>query len=247
MPDIFSSSNTPPERVQIHRKHRLAHRVDEDGHLLDTNGVISSTHKSRDVSDYSHLMRDMEPTHSPFASFVAKPYKLKFSTQAPNEVVILLLRQHPVTQIWWIIIALLGVGFPFLLQKIDFFNFLPANYQMAAMVGWFLVLLGFIVEAFLKWYFNVYIITDERIIDVDFNSLLFRNISSAKIDNIEDTTAMNAGFLSAIFDFGTVVIQTAAEKREFEFAGIPHPSKVTTLINDLILEEEREKLEGRVS
>lgn len=247
MPDIFSSTPNPHDRVQIHKKHRLAHRVDDEGHLLDNDGAILANHKSRDVAEYSHLMRDMEPTHNPFASFVAKPFGLKFSTQAPNEVVILLLRQHPITQVWWIVLAAIGAGFPLLLQYINFLNFLPASYQMAAIISWFLVLLGFIVESFLKWYFNVYIITDERIIDVDFNSLLFRNISSAKIDNIEDTTAMTAGFLSAVFDFGTVVIQTAAEKREFEFSGIPHPSKVTTLINDLILEEEREKLEGRVS
>ena len=57
-------------------------------------------------------------------------------------------------------------------------------------------------------------------------------------------TAQTAGFLSALFDFGTVVIQTAAERREFEFNGIPHPAKVTTLLNDLILEEERENLRG---
>ncbi len=247
MPDIFDSTATHHEATHGERKPRLVGKVNADGHLLDSTGAILHDKPPRDVSEYSHLMRDMESTQNPFASFMAKPKKLSFSTQAPNEKVILLLRQHPVTQLWWLILAIFGALFPFVLEYIQIFNFLPQNYQTAAMVGWYLVLLGFIAESFLKWYYNVYIITDERIIDVDFNSLLFRNISSAKIDKIEDTTAMNAGFLSAIFDFGTVVVQTAAEKREFEFSGIPHPSKVTTLINDLILEEERETLEGRVS
>ena len=247
MPDIFDSNATHLKRLHGATKPRLAKSVNADGHLLDGDGGILNNAQPRDVSEYSHLMRDMEPTLNPFASFMAKPEKLSFSTQAPNEKVILLLRQHPVTQLWWLILAVFGALFPFVLQYINIFSFLLPDFQFAAMIGWYLVLLGFIVESFLKWYYNVYIITDERIIDVDFNSLLFRNISSAKIDKIEDTTAMNAGFLSAIFDFGTVVVQTAAEKREFEFSGIPHPSKVTTLINDLILEEEREALEGRVS
>ena len=103
------------------------------------------------------------------------------------------------------------------------------------------------MESFLTWYFNVYIITDERIIDVDFLSLIYQNISSAKIDNIEDVTATKGGALRSVFDFGKVQIQTAAEKREFEFEDVPHPSKVTKLLNELMIEEEVEKIEGRVN
>jgi hypothetical protein len=107
--------------------------------------------------------------------------------------------------------------------------------------------IGFAIESFIKWFYNVYIITDERIIDIDFHSLLFKDISSAKIDNIEDSTASTGGFWGSLFDYGTITIQTAAEKREFEFGSVPHPNKVAKLINELLLEEEREKLEGRVS
>ena len=255
MPDIFSSENVKNERVQIQRKHHLARRL-VGGKVIPALSQPDSSHadnshettqKHRSVNEYSAVMKNMKTSHNPFASFVAKPFKLKFTTQAPGETVILLLRQHPVTQLKWIFMAIFGVFFPFVLNFFGFFEFLPPAYQTGAFVGWYLVLLGFIVESFLKWFYNVYIVTDERIIDVDFDSLLHRNISSAKIDNIQDTTARTAGFLSALFDFGTVTIQTAAEKREFEFQGVPHPSQITTLINDLILEEEREKLEGRVS
>ena len=68
-----------------------------------------------------------------------------------------------------------------------------------------------------------------------------------KLDNIEDITATTSGAFAAIFDYGTVKIQTAAEVTEFEFANVPHPAKVTTLLNELLQEEEREKIEGRVN
>jgi hypothetical protein len=77
--------------------------------------------------------------------------------------------------------------------------------------------------------------------------LIYQNISAAKIDNIEDVTATKGGALRSVFDFGTVHIQTAAEKTQFEFEDVPHPSQVTKLLNELILEEEREKNEGRVN
>ena len=105
--------------------------------------------------------------------------------------------------------------------------------MFAAYVGWYLFLLGFVVESFLAWFFNVYIITDERIVDIDFLSLIYRNISSAKIDKIEDVSARTSGAIRSVFDFGTVQVQTAAEKTQFEFMGVPNPSIVQDKISDL--------------
>ena len=41
-------------------------------------------------------------------------------------------------------------------------------------------------------------------------------------------------------------IQTAAEIPTFEFDNVPQPQQVASLINQLLMEEELEKLEGRV-
>ena len=111
---------------------------------------------------------------------------------------------------------------------------------------WFLIIIGYSFAAFLKWLYNMYIITDERIIDVDVYSLLKRNLTSAKIDHIQDVTAANYGLLGSIFNVGIVVVQTAGAHPMLEFGGVPHPARVVTLINELMLEEEREKMEGRV-
>lgn len=204
-------------------------------------------HIIRKPEDYSTVLQKDLPTDNPVASYMPQPEKFRFSTQFSNEIVLLLLRQHPVTQLGWIILALVGGFIPVLFSYVQFFTDLPITYQIGIYAFWYLGLFGGILEGFLKWYYNVYIITDERIIDVDFHSLTYRDISSAAIDKIEDTTARTTGLLSAVFDYGTVNIQTAGEKREFEFEGVPHPNRVTFLINELIVEEEREKLEGRVS
>lgn len=201
----------------------------------------------RHVDDYSSVMAALKPTSGMFKAFLAKPENVTFDSQLKDEKIILLMRQHPITQLKWMFIAVL-LGFaPMLFDFIGLIDFLPLKYQFASTLGWYLLILGFILEAFLMWFFNVYIITDERVIDVDFYSLIYKNISAAKIDNIEDITATTGGALRSIFDFGTVKIQTAAAVTEFEFADVPQPNKVITLINELLLEEEREKVEGRVS
>lgn len=204
-------------------------------------------HPHRHVDEYSATMRQEKPSSDPLAAYVPKPQNIAFSSQASGENIILLLRQHPVTQLKWIATSLFMAVLPMLFDSINLLGFLPENYQFAALIGWYMLLSGFIIESFLMWFFNVYIVTDERIIDIDFSSLIHKNISSAKIDNIEDTTAATGGFFAALFDYGSVTIQTAAQKREFEFSGVPHPNRVTSLINELILEEEREKIEGRVT
>lgn len=249
MPDIFDSTNSNPTNASLSQttapvtdkitqvKEKIIHKFG----LSDRN--VSHRH----IDDYSEVMRKALPDSNPLSSFSPKPLKTGFSTQAIGENVILLLRQHPVTQVWWVFLAVVLAFAPVFFDSISFFVYLPVRFQLAVYFGWYLGMLGFIFESFIKWFYNVYIVTDERIIDIDFYSLTYRNISAAKIDNIEDTTASTSGFLSAMFDYGTVTIQTAAEKREFEFQGVPHPTRVTTLINDLILEEEREKIDGRVN
>lgn len=255
MPDIFASgpvksNSSQPDQESlppVGMSPVLANPTPSSPPKPVTSLAGKPEHIVRKPEEYSTVLQKDLPTHNPVASYMPQPHKFRFSTQFSNEVVLLLLRQHPITQLGWIILAFLAGFVPVLFSYVQFFTNLPLAYQIGIYAFWYLGLFGAILEGFLKWYYNVYIITDERIIDVDFHSLTYRDISSAAIDKIEDTTARTTGFLSALFDYGTVNIQTAAEKREFEFGGVPHPNRVTFLINELIVEEEREKIEGRVS
>ncbi len=206
-----------------------------------------ATLRKRQLEDYSDVIRYERPSKNPFDAFAPKPEGIFFDSQEREEQVVLLLRKHPITQLSWIITAIGLILFPLVLRFIPAFSALPFRFEFAAFVLWYLLIVGFIIESFLSWFFNVYIITDERVIDVDFLSLIYKNVSAAKIDNIEDVTATTGGALRSIFNFGTVVIQTAGTQQELEFEDVPHPAKVTKLLNELLLEEEREKIEGRVN
>ena len=105
---------------------------------------------------------------------------------------------------------------------------------------------GYTLAKFMGWFFNIYILTDERVVDVDFANIFFRKISTAKIDEIQDVNIQSSGALETFFGYGSVFIQTAAEVSQFEFLAVPNPDKVGKIINQLIDLEEQEKLEGRV-
>lgn len=204
-------------------------------------------HRRRHVDEYSQTMRLEKSSTNPLIAFAPKPKKTAFDSQMKEEEVLLLLRQHPFTQLSKVFLILIISLIPIVFPMAPFFEFLPEKFGFAFYIGWYMALTGIILETFLVWFFNVYIITDERIIDVDFSSVIHKNVSSAKLDNIEDITTTTRGLLASIINYGNIKIQTAAEKQEFEFSAVPQPSKVTALLNELLIEEEREKVEGRVN
>ena len=85
-----------------------------------------------------------------------------------------------------------------------------------------------------KMVLHVNIITDKRVIDLDFTSLLSHTSSEARLDKIEDVTHKQIGLISSIFDIGTLYIQTAGAKAEIEFDYIPRPRDVQDILYDLL-------------
>lgn len=199
------------------------------------------------VDQYSEVMRQEKPSENPFDAYAPKPLMVySFDSQLDGEHVLLLLRKHPITQVKKVLLIVVAVLAPLLFTHSTFFQALTGGLQTSALLLWYLLSLGFVFESFLTWFYNVYIVTDERIIDIDFLSLIYKNVAAAKLDKIEDITAITSGAAQSIFNFGTVQIQTAADKAEFEFELVPRPTKVTQFLNEMLVEEEREKLEGRV-
>ena len=181
-----------------------------------------------------------------FSAFIPKPGNLRFETQQKKEKIVLLLRRHPITNIPWILLVILLVFTPFFIKPLISLDFIPGNYQLILFLCWYLFTFAFAFERFLNWFFNVSILTDERVIDIDFPALLYRDITEAKIDKIQDVNIKTGGYVRSLFNFGDVVVQTAGAVPEICFEAVPDPQRVSQVINQLLYEEEQEKLEGRV-
>jgi len=104
----------------------------------------------------------------------------------------------------------------------------------------------YLFEKFLSWFFNMTIITDERIVDIDFVNLTSKKVSDADLDKIQDVSFTNAGAIGTIFNYGDVLVQTAAEVSEFIFERVPDPAEVAKILQRLRTEEKIEAIEGRV-
>lgn len=171
-----------------------------------------------------------------FSSYVENPTHCRFEGQDPNEKILLLLRAHPITNLRWIVPAILLFLLPFFVPlvfgMINFNLTLPQSFVMVFLIINYILALIITFEGFLHWYFNVYIVTNKNIVDVDFHSILFKNIDVAPLRNIEDTSSSMGGILNSIFHYGHVFVQTAGNARNIDFASVPRPHHVADFILD---------------
>lgn len=174
-----------------------------------------------------------------FSAYVERPISCRFEGQDSGETILLLLRAHPVTNLPWIVLAIFVFLIPFLIPKVASlmqFNLfvIPGNYLIAGLIINYLLVLIIVFEGFLEWYFNATLITNEKIIDMDFEYLLYKAVDLAPLSKIEETDSITTGIIGTIFNFGNVKVQTAGATVAIEMKNIPHPSRVADLILDLI-------------
>ncbi len=231
MPDIFVSKQDKKESKNTHKKSRRPSSDPEE---------LKKTLQKKIQNEVP------KPTHKAISAFNYYPNRVKFVGADNKEHIILLLRRHPITNIGWIISVFLMILAPVFLSYVVPIAQLPTDYQLVALMFWYLITLAFAIEKFISWFFNVNIVTDERIFDVDFVHLVYREITDANLDQIQDVTTQVGGVIRTMFNFGNVMIQTAAEIPQIEFVSVPKPDVVAQILRELRVEEEVEKIEGRV-
>jgi uncharacterized membrane protein YdbT with pleckstrin-like domain len=104
----------------------------------------------------------------------------------------------------------------------------------------FIWLFGFF--SFIDYYLDIWIITNQRIIDVRQEGFFSRTVSELKLSQIQDVTSELKGFFQFIFRYGDVHVQTAGEVQRFAFMQIPNPEQVRDII--IKLAEENKKIHG---
>lgn len=179
-----------------------------------------------------------------FPAFFDHPQKIAFADQEQDEYIELFLRRHWVTNISWVLTATLGFILPIVLLTQGWvLEFLvvwkvPNGVLASMIILWYLFVLAYTISRFLHWYFNIYIITNKHLVDVDFDNLLSRHKTEVRLDDVQSVRSRLKGVLGPLFNFGDVSIETAADKLHLDFAEVPKPDFVTERIQDLQEAEE---------
>lgn len=188
----------------------------------------------------------MHETTNPLAVYAELPRGVTFESQEEGEKIILLLRAHLITLVPPILFTIFLVVVPFFIPpllsvlRIDSLSSLNQLQILLLVIFWYLLVFGYAFYKFLFWYFNVYLLTNERIVDFDFKGILHKETSYAKLNQIQDVSPKIIGFFGTFFHYGNVFIQTAAERPEFEFHKVARPDEVAKAILNEVRKEEGE-------
>jgi len=96
------------------------------------------------------------------------------------------------------------------------------------------VLLSYVWFNILNWFFNVGVVTNQRIVDIDFSSVIYKEVTETRLDKVEDITSKSGGYFESFFDYGDVFVQTAGKEAFIEFLNVPRPSDAVRIISELI-------------
>lgn len=175
----------------------------------------------------------------PFATHFTPPFFM--ITFHPNEQETLVIRKH-----WLVLVAhlsfivlLMGILSIALLGSSVVGSIFANSEEVGKTLSFSLVLFAMMLLAafffvLMDYYLDMWIVTNERIIDVEQHGFFSRRISEIPLARVQDVTLEVHGVLHTLFNYGTIRIQTAGET-SFDMKDVPHLAE----IKDAILKHQR--------
>jgi uncharacterized membrane protein YdbT with pleckstrin-like domain len=175
-----------------------------------------------------------------------------FKEQHDGEQVIQIIHRHwfnVLIQFFIVIVATIGIfgswillifAYPQLLEKIgaQTISFIETT---GLIFAWFY---GFLI--WIDYYFDVWIITDERIVNIEQKGLFLRQASDLEFSKIQDVTTDVAGLIPTILNYGDVYVQTAGEAERFKFRQVPDPYALKSLIMKMYKKTENKNSQQKI-
>ncbi len=168
-----------------------------------------------------------------------QPIKFDFPHKEVNEQVYMTVRRHYFVLMRHSIIFLFFFIFPAIIGgaiyslniSINQYAFYPIIILILAIYYLFVILFAMI--KWIEYYYDIWIITDKRIIDMEQKSLFNHITSELRLDKIQDVTFEMKGLFASIFHYGNIYVQTAGAVQRFSFEEVPRSQQIKSLIIDL--------------
>ncbi len=101
----------------------------------------------------------------------------------------------------------------------------------------------FLYTAFMDYFLDVWILTNNRIISIEQKGLFSRFIAEHDLDVVQDVSVEMQGILPTFLKYGDIHIQTAGATQYFIFKEIPYPFDVSSTVGRVV-KEYKEKVRG---
>lgn len=147
-------------------------------------------------------------------------FKPIFDTQHEDEEVLMVFHRHPVVMRKGLIALLVGLMLgmiPSLIWPADLSNLWYAPVGMA--VGGI-----YFFYTWIGWYYSVFILSDQRLIQISQTGFFNRSVVDIGLDKIQNINFQISGIQETLLGFGTILVQTFVGDLVMDH--IHHPAKV---------------------
>jgi hypothetical protein len=174
-----------------------------------------------------------------FKAFAERPHGVTFANQKSHEEVILFLRAHLITNFLWVVIAIILLFIPLIVSIIsnlspNLLSFVPGKFIPFFLALYYLIVFAYAFLKFLNWFYNITLITNLGVVDIDYSDLLYHDVAFTNFNLVEDVNYTKVGFFRSLFNYGDIFVQTAGGRENLEALGVPNPAKGAHLISDSI-------------
>ena len=170
----------------------------------------------------------------------------KLPNQERDEKTILFLRRHWLEVFEIVFIAAFMLSIPFIVIMIAQSSDIPIGEHpifgpaSAVLVSIYLFIsLLIAMTQFTDYYLDTWIVTNERIINIEQKGLFSRIVSELHLNQVQDVTSETHGILATFLSYGNVHIQTAGARERFNFKQIDNPEEIKRIITKLVQEDKR--------
>lgn len=172
-----------------------------------------------------------------------------FSGQVRDEKVIAFVKQHPLAifastffSVLFFLISMFVASYFIFTSDNSIVNIVSRDPSTLKLIRLWIVaiagclmlgVIGYYIRAWICYYFNVMILTQEHLVDVRQEKYFNRKISEQSLLRVQDVSSKMSGFWQTWFRCGTVYVETAGEAPNFVMPNIPHPYRMSNLIMEL--------------
>jgi membrane protein YdbS with pleckstrin-like domain len=112
-------------------------------------------------------------------------------------------------------------------------KYVPATLISLGGFLYIIILVFLFIGVLWIWRRNKIVITNQHIVDIDQVGVFNRKVSTLRLGEIQDLSADVHGPMQTIFQYGTMVVQTAGERENFMFDYVPHPYELEHYILEI--------------
>jgi len=151
-----------------------------------------------------------------------EPKEKYFADQLDDEEMLFMFRKHPIVMRRGLVFGMLG----------PLFGVIPAAVRPELGFGWFFggLIGGFVLggliflPAWINWYYSVFIVTDQRLIQITQRGLFRRSFVDLGLNQIQSLNYEVNGLQATLLGYGTILVQTYMG--DLVIHDVHHPARI---------------------